>query len=98
MSSDTTADQVVSPHTADRSPGAITEFPATRGLEGPSSPEEDDYHPEFLEEEGVATRAVSAVAWAPNDRASACYQHLLVDGSDNLTVDRTFDFGKAQME
>jgi predicted chitinase len=98
MSSDTTADQIVSPHAADRSPGDITEFPAVRDLAGPAAPEEDDYHPEFLEEEGVATRAVSGVAWARNDRASACYQHLLVDGADTVTADSSFEFGKPEME
>ena len=83
----------------DRSPGAITEFPLSRGLAAQPHEEENDYHPEIFEAPEAATRAIGrGVAWAASDRASACYSHLLVEGGDNLAVDKTFDIAKAEFE
>ena len=83
----------------DRSPGTITEFPLSRDLAAEPHEEENDYHPEIFEAHPAATRAIGGgVAWASSDRASACYSHLLVDGGDNLSVDKTFDIAKAEFE
>lgn len=85
----------------DRSPGSITEFPDQ--LESLAHPGEDenDYFPEIFEAspgEGPTLEATSRVAWPATDRASPCYSHLLVDGGDNVAIEKTFEIGKAEGE
>lgn len=84
----------------DRSPGARTEFPDAQFESARiTSPEENDYIPEIFERAQEQTlEAAGGVRWAPTDRASPCYSHLLVDSGDNLTIDKTFELGKAEFE
>jgi predicted chitinase len=101
MASDSAAeiDPTIAALAIDRSPGTITEFPLSRGLAGEPHEEENDYHAEIFEAPAAATRAIGGgVTWAASDRASPCYSHLLVDGGDNLKIDKTFDIGKPELE
>lgn len=85
----------------DKAPGDETEFPIRRDAL-PAAPltDEDDYLPDLFEaeEDPAATRAAGRVAWARNDRLSPCYSHLLLDSSDKVVVDKSFEIGKAEIE
>ena len=87
---------------SDRSAGEITEFPVTRAASSlPLPHDENDYLPDIFEAPaGIATtREVKGrVAWASSDRLSPCYSHLLIGDGDHVTVDKTFDVGKAELE
>ncbi len=85
----------------DKAPGDETEFSIRRDAL-PAAPltDEDDYHADVFEaeEDPAATRAAGRVAWARNDRFSPCYSHLLLDSSDRVVVDKSFEIGKAEIE
>lgn len=85
----------------DRAPGTITQFPPDEQLESVTTrpEEENDYHPEIFEApERPELEAAGGVRWAPNDRVSACYGHLLVEGGDKLAVDKTFEIGRPELD
>ncbi len=86
--------------TIDEKPGAQVVFPAqpanSREAEGRPGTDEDDAFEGDLELP-EPTRAPS-VRWAPNDRASPCYSHLLADGQTSLATPRQFELSRAEME
>ncbi len=85
----------------DKAPGDETEFPIRRdAVQAAPLTDEDDYFPDLFEaeEDPAATRAAGKVAWARNDRLSPCYSHLLLDSSDRVVVDKSFEIGKAEIE
>lgn len=84
---------------ADRPPGAIMGRPEVAGLEsvGTAGPEEEDYFPDIFEAPSLEGLEAVSVAWAPNDRSSPCYSHLLVDGGDDMPRN-DFECGKAELE
>ena len=69
---------------------------ATREAESKPGTDEDDAFEGELEMP-EPTRAPS-VRWAPNDRASPCYSHLITDGQTSLATPRQFDLSRSEME
>lgn len=86
--------------TIDEKPGPhvvfATQPAATREAEGTPGTDEDDAFEGELELP-EPTRAPS-VRWAPNDRASPCYSHLITDGQASLATPRQFELSRAELE
>ncbi len=85
---------------ADEKPGPHVVFstpPATnREAESiPGTDEDDAFEGELDQPE--PTRAPS-VRWAPNDRASPCYSHLITDGQASLSTPRQFELSRTELE
>ncbi len=86
-----TIDEKPGPHVVFATPPAATREAESR----PGTDEDDAFEGEL--EMPEPTRAPS-VRWAPNDRASPCYSHLITDGQTSLATPRQFDLGRSEME